>query len=96
MESLILKPNETFNFSTFFENFKELSHKYPYRIKIMEQAGDLTLLSPAIEGKNQNSSIDIRFMEFDEIFASSTYGFKSIKGCHITYDIWQLGKIMTL
>lgn len=73
----------------------ELSHKYPYRIKIIQQEGDLTLLRHAIEGKHQNISVNISIKEFDEIFASNAYGFKSNSGSRLTYNFWQLGKILT-
>jgi hypothetical protein len=78
-----------------FLKFLKNYHKYPYRIEITLQTGDLRLLRPAIEGKNRDINVDIKIKEFDEIFASIDYGFKSINGCSIKYNIWQLGKILT-
>lgn len=96
MQSLNLRPNGIFHFTTLFEIFEsKLSRHYPFRIKIIGQSGDLILLKPEIEGMANNLNIDIKVKEFDEIFGSTTYRFKSVNGCRITYDIWQLGKILT-
>ena len=96
METLILKPSEVFNFSTLFKMFEDkLYYRYPFRIRIFKQEGDLILSRPELKGKEQNITVDIHVKEFDEIFGSASYSFKSSKGCSLSYDLWQLGKKLT-
>jgi len=93
MGILNLKPNEEFDFQTFFNDFKNLLRNIPYRFVIIGLKGDLSLTYKELTTSYERQITDDNSRPiFEDELVNNLYALKTKNGCNITYEIWQLGK----
>ena len=95
MEPLKLEPESEYKFEKLFDCFKNLKREIPYKFKIINTIGGLDFFCHYINGASVGEGVNLIDNPFDKELINDPYSFKTIEGCTIDFEIWQLGSKIT-